>query len=187
MPLRPPREGSYVYVRETDSGSKERTEKYEQTASGDGYVVIFRESQFADVPVLNVEAWADSGVFWIQTRVPGLTTEWCKWPADNRPKVLPGDLSVAQKLEVDSTCTVRAGEEMRLAGVVEVKGRKPGTDLAVIQAKLTMTYRGPARNATRDGDFTSEFSPTEGLVISTSGTYRGTGIAPTEMRERLRR
>ena len=187
MPVRPPREGSYVYVRETAAGTKERTEKYDQQQEGDDHVVMFRETQFADVPVLNVEVWADTGVFWIQTRVPGLTTEWCKWPADNRPKVLPGDLSVPQKLEIDSTCTVRAGEEMTLTGVVEVKGPKAGTDLAVVEARLKMAYRGPARSASREGSFVSDFSPAEGLVISMSGTYSGTGIGPTELKERLRR
>jgi hypothetical protein len=187
MPLRAPRPGKYVYARESGGATKERTEEYEQTQKGDDYVVMFREFQFADVSLLNVEAWADSGVFWIQTRVPGVTSDFCKWPADNRPKVLPGDLSVPQTLKVQSTCTVRVGEQMTVSGTVEVKGRGATSETAAVETKLTVSYRGPARNISREADWVSDFSAREGLVISTTGSYSGTGTSRTEFRDRLRR
>lgn len=188
--LVPPATGSYVYVRESGSGADQRTEEYRQERTGDDHTVMFRQFQFADVSLLSVEAWANSkagspGVYWIQTRVPGVTSDWCKWPADNRPKVLPGDLSKPQTLDVDSTCTIGPGETMTVKGVVEVKGRSGSTDRARVDTTVTVSYQGPGRSATRQVEATALISPSEGLVTEASGSYSGTGVKRTEFRDRL--
>ena len=192
MLLRPPAAGSYVYVRERGSQTDERTEEYREEQKGDDYVVMFRQFRLADVTMLSVEAWANSkarapGVYWIQTRVPGVTSDWCKWPADKRPRLLPGDLSKPQTLGVDSTCTIGPGETMTVKGVVEVMGRSGSTDRARVDTKVTVSYQGPARSATRQVEGTALISPSEGLVTEASGSYSGTGLSRTEFRDRLKK
>ena len=190
--LAPPATGSYVYVRERGSQTDERTEEYREEQKGDDYVVMFRQFRFADVTLLSVEAWANSkarapGVYWIQTRVPGVTSDWCKWPAASRPRLLPGDLSKPQTLDVDSKCTIGPGETMTVKGVIEVMGRSGSTDRARVDTKMTVSYQGPARSATRQVESTALISPSEGLVTEASGSYSGTGMSRTEFRDRLKK
>jgi len=177
MVLTPPKPGSYTYNREIDGDRESRTEEYETNVKRDDHSVLVREFVFADFQVINVEAWARSGVHWVQTRIPGVTTDWCVWDAKNRPRVLPGDLAARQVLRIDSTCTVKTGERITMSGTVEVLGpaERPefrGTRLSTAKVNLELTYRGPARTATIETDWQSWISPDEGLTYYTEGSFR---------------